>query len=168
MSTRISQRTLVTCPPAQSAHRLRDFFREHGKGDGDTAKLPLFLEIGVPGIRETLRLERSVIVTLQSAHLAGDMESRYRVQWAPEKPGPFPLFSGELRVEGDEDYNAFYLVLEGSYEPPLGLIGAGFDAVVGARIAAACARNLLSQIADSIEDNFAIDEARKAPANKAP
>ena len=89
------------------------------------------------------------------------MTPRYSVAWAPEDPGPFPLFAGELRVENAEDYDAFWLVLEGSYEPPLGLVGAAFDRIAGARIAAICARNLLARIADEIETEFTEDEARK-------
>jgi hypothetical protein len=162
MATRITQRTLVRCPSAQSAKRLADVFREHGNDAGDTAKLSLFLELSVPGLTEPLRLKRAVIVTLQPHHVKGDMEPRYRVQWAPAEPGPFPLFAGELRVEGDVDYNSFFLALDGSYEPPLGLIGAGFDVIVGSRVAAVCARNLLALIAENIESAFAADEARKA------
>ena len=93
------------------------------------------------------------------------MTPRYAVAWAPEEPGPFPLFAGELRVENAEDYDAFWLVLRGSYEPPLGLVGAAFDAIVGSRIAAICARNLLTEIADNIETEFAADEARKGAAS---
>ena len=164
MSTRIAQRTLVHCPPAQAAQRLSAYVREHGAADAGTAKLPLFVEAGIPGLPAPLRFERSVVVTLQPHHLSGDMTPRYSVQWAPAEPGPFPLFAGELRVENDEDYHAFYLVLEGSYEPPLGLVGAGFDVIVGSRIAALCARNLLAAIADAIESAFAHDEAQKATA----
>ena len=83
---------------------------------------------------------------------AGDMTPRYAVAWAPEEPGPFPLFAGELQVENAEDYDAFWLVLRGAYEPPLGLVGAAFDYIVGSRIAATCARNLLTEIAESIEN----------------
>jgi hypothetical protein len=122
----------------------------------------LFLDLNVPGVSAPLRVKRAVIVTLQLHQLQGDMEPRYLVQWAPAEPGPFPLFAGELRLEGDEDYDSFNLVLDGSYEPPLGLVGAGFDAIVGSHIAGICARNLLSTLAERIERAFALDETRKA------
>jgi hypothetical protein len=161
MTTRIAQRTLVQCPLAQAAHRLTGFFRAHGNAAGDTARLSLGIDARVAGLPVPLHLERAVIVTLRPAHRAADMTPRYTVAWAPEEPGPFPLFAGELRVDGAEDYDAFWLVLEGSYEPPLGLVGAAFDAILGARIASTCARNLLAQIAESVEAAFAADEARK-------
>jgi hypothetical protein len=161
MSSKIAQRTLVQCPPAQASRRLHDFFRTHGSRDGDIARLPLWIEVTVPGLTP-LRLDRDVIVTLQAGHRQGDMTPRYHIQWAPAKPGPFPLFAGEMRVENDEDYHAFWLVLKGTYEPPLGLVGAAFDSIVGSRIAAVCARNLLTRIAEAIETEYVADEARKA------
>jgi hypothetical protein len=161
MATQIFQRTLVHCPSAQSARRLANAFSDHGNQAGDTSKLLLFLNLNVPGVSAPLRVKRAVIVTLQRHPLEGDMDPRYLVQWAPAEPGPFPLFAGELRLEGDEDYDTFNLVLEGSYDPPLGLVGAGFDVIVGGHIAGICARNFLSTVADRIERAFAIDEARK-------
>jgi hypothetical protein len=165
MATRILQRTLVQCPAAQAAHRLRDFVAAHGNPDGDTARVSLWIGASVPGLPTPLRLERTVIVTLRPARHPADMTPRYSVAWAPEEPGPFPLFAGELRVENDEDYDAFWLVLEGTYDPPLGLVGAAFDRIVGSRIAAICLRNLLAQIAESIEADYVADEARKTAAS---
>lgn len=164
MTSKIAQRTLVRCTSAQAGRRLDDFFRAHGNPEGDTARLPLWIETAVPGLPTPLHLERNVVVTLQAQRIPGDMTPRYRAQWAPAEPGPFPLFAGELTVENDEDYDAFWLVLKGTYEPPLGLVGAAFDAIVGSRIAAVCARNLLASIADAIENAYAADEARKATA----
>ena len=40
------------------------------------------------------------------------MTPHYTVHWESEKAGPFPEFDGELTVHGDEDYNAFWLVLK--------------------------------------------------------
>jgi hypothetical protein len=162
MTSKIAQRTLVQCPSAQAARRLGDFFRAHGNPDGDTARLPLWTEVAVPGLPTPLHLERNVVATLQAQHRPGDMTPRYHVQWAPAEPGPFPLFAGELHVENDEDYDAFWLALKGTYEPPMGLVGAAFDAIVGSRIAAVCARNLLARIAEAIETEYGADEARKA------
>jgi hypothetical protein len=160
MST-LDQSIAVACPLAQAAPRLKQFFREHGNAEGDTAKLSLHVDIDVPGLPLPLSLARGVIATIQPHHLPADMEPRYSVQWAPEKPGPFPLFSGELIVEGRDDYDSFTLRLRGSYTPPLGALGEGFDMAVGNRIAAAAAGNLLRRICDTINENFQKDEAEK-------
>ena len=161
MATHLTTRTLVRCPVAQSARRITGFFREHGNADGDVAKLSLFLDVNVPGLSASLSVRRAVIVTLQNYRSKADTEPRYRIQWAPAEPGPFPLFTGELRVENDESYDAFDLVLDGVYEPPLGIVGVGFDTIVGAGIAETCARNLLRTLARDIEGAFAVDEAKK-------
>jgi hypothetical protein len=88
------------------------------------------------------------------------------VTWAPERSGPYPTFTGDLAIESADDYNSFYLVLNGTYEPPLGAVGAAFDAVVGHRIAENTARNLLAVIADSIEADFVAVEETKAQTRR--
>jgi hypothetical protein len=160
----LEQRRSVTCPLAQAGMRLKGFFREHGNAEGDTAKLSLGIDLDVPGLPAPLALQRSVIVTIRPHHLPADMEPRYAVQWAPEIPGPFPLFAGELVVEAGDDYNSFTLFMSGNYTPPLGLVGKGFDAVLGNRVAQSTAEGLLLRIRDAIERGFAADEARKHPA----
>ncbi len=141
--------------------RLNRFFREHGNPEGDTAKLELRIEANLPRTPASLTLQREVIATIQAHHLPADMEPRYRVQWAPEVPGPFPLFSGELVVEGLEDYDSFRLRLRGDYTPPLGLLGQGFDTVIGNHIAQATASDLLQRVREIIERDFRADETAK-------
>jgi len=162
--SQLEQHRSVACPLAQAAMRLKHFFQQHGNADGDTVKLSIGIDLDVPGLPAPLALQRSVVVTVRPHHLAADMEPRYLVQWAPELHGPFPLFEGELVVEGGDDYNTFVLCLRGNYTPPLGLVGKGFDAVVGNRVAQATADGLLHRIRDSIEQAFGVDEARKLPA----
>lgn len=159
--SQLEQQVTVACPLAQAASRLKHFFREHGNPDGDTAKLELRIEVNIPGMASPLRFGRAVIATIQPHHLPADMEPRYAVQWAPEVPGPFPLFSGELLVESMDDYDSFRLRLSGSYTPPLGLVGQGFDHAVGNHVAQTTAANLLDRIKDVIERDFAADEAGK-------
>jgi hypothetical protein len=146
---------------AQAARRLAQFFRANGNESGDTAKFVLGIDLDIPGRAQPIALQRSVVATLQSHHQAGDMEPRYRLQWAPEVAGPFPLFSGELTVGGTEDYDSFVLHLKGDYAPPLGLLGQGFDAVLGKHIAAATADNFLHVIRNAIERDYREDEAGK-------
>jgi hypothetical protein len=160
----LDQDISIHCPLAQARKRLTDFFRETGNRDGDTLKLALHIDLTAPGAVPPLTLGRSVLATIQPHHLAGDMEPRYRVQWAPETAGPFPLFAGELLVEGASDYNSFRLRLSGDYEPPLGIVGKGFDLLLGKRIAEATTSNLLQRIRDAIEAAFQKDEAAKPRA----
>ena len=98
-----------------------------------------------------LTLRRSVIVTLQAHRQQIDAGLRYRLQWAPATPGPFPLFAGELFVASTAEDEAFTLALKGDYEPPLGILGEGFDVAVGNRIAHMTASDLLERMKEFIE-----------------
>ena len=164
MKSKIAQKTRVQCPLPQAAQRLRAFFAAHGNRDGDVALLPLSIDVTFPALDVPMRIARNVIVTITPDHKPADMVPRYHVAWEPEGAGLFPLFAGELNVESDDDYDAFWLTLLGTYKPPLGLVGAAFDVVVGSHIAAICARNFLATIAESIEAAFVADEANKVHA----
>jgi hypothetical protein len=161
MST-LSERTLVHCSVNQATLHLASYFKARGNSDGDVARLSLRAEVPMPGATESIKLERTAIATLVPRHRAGEMLPHYAVTWAPEHAGPYPTFSGDLAIESGDDYRSFYLVLNGDYEPPLGAVGAAFDAVIGHRIAQNTARNLLAVIADSIEADFTDVEQRKA------
>ncbi len=157
----LSERTLVHCSINQAAGHLTRYFKARGNSDGDVARLSLRAEVPLPGLKETMRLERTAIATLVPRRKAGEMLPHYAVSWAPENGGPYPTFTGDLAIESGDDYDSFYLVLNGEYEAPLGSVGAAFDAVVGHRIATMSARNLLATIADSIEADFVAVERAK-------
>lgn len=112
-------------------------------------RLALGVDIAVPGANVALAVKRAVIATIQ------------RVQWAPEVPWPLPLFTGELVVCGASDFDTFSLRLSGTYAPPLGIFGQGFDLAIGHRIAVATASDLLHRIKISVKRDFQEDEARK-------
>jgi hypothetical protein len=145
---------------------LARYFKARGNTDGDIARLSLRADVPVPGSHDGVRLERTAIATLKPLHKPGEMLPHYGVTWTPERGGPFPAFSGDLAIENADDYNTFYLVLRGTYAPPLGAVGAAFDAVVGHRIAQSTARNLLATIADSIEADFLAVETTKADGRR--
>lgn len=161
MVSHLDKAVIVKCPLAQAALRLRQYFRDHGNTDGDTMKLTLGIDVPVPGSTAPVAVKRGVIATIQAHHLSADMAPRYRVQWAPEVPGPLPLFAGELVVGGDDDFDSFSLRLSGTYTPPLGIFGKGFDLAIGHRIAIATADDLLHNIQRAIERDYRADEARK-------
>lgn len=162
----LSERTIVHCAVNQAALHLARYFRARGNSDGDVARLNLRAEVPLLGVKDAVRLELTAIATLVPRHAPGDMLPHYAVSWAPEENGPYPKFAGELSIENTDDYSSFYLVLKGNYEPPLGVVGAAFDAVVGHRIAQSTARNLLATIADSIEAGFIAIETTKTDARK--
>lgn len=162
MVSHLDRDIVIACPLPQAATRLRHYLHEHGNADGDTVRLDVGVDVPMPGSHAAVAVKRSVIATIQPHHLSADMAPRYRVQWAPELPGPLPLFAGELLVGGNNDFDSFSLRLHGTYSPPLGIFGKGFDVAVGNRIAQATVENPLQHVKAAIETQFLADEARKA------
>ena len=71
----------------------------------------------------------------------------------PHDGGAYPHFRGTLIVE-DMGANYCRLELSGGYTPPLGIMGATFDAIAGHHIAVAVARELLDEIRIGFEFAF--------------
>lgn len=85
----------------------------------------------------------------------------WKIHWKPASGGPYPEFDGELTVRYDEDYTTSILELSGDYRPPLGLVGALFDVIAGARIARATANELLGTLGDEMERRYNAEERAK-------
>ncbi|HTJ27182.1 MAG TPA: hypothetical protein VMA36_13565 [Candidatus Limnocylindria bacterium] len=105
---------------------------------GETATVPLRVPVG------DLRLEKDVVLTLRPkpgypGYVLLD------VAWEPKDGGPYPSFSGTLSVQ-DEGFGWSRIDLDGTYRPPLSVVGAVFDAAVGKRMAEATADELLRHI----------------------
>lgn len=149
--TSIVEKDLVHAPLASADRLLQAFFAAHPGPDGAGARIVL---------RAGERAQ-AAIVELTRAHRPEDMTPRYAIHWEPEGGGLYPNFDGELSVEADEDYNAFWFVLDGTYVPPGGMAGQLFDAAIGRRIAEATARGLLSEMRVETEAVFAAQESTK-------
>jgi hypothetical protein len=158
MST-LSERVLVAVPAAQSQARLAEYLHALDGRRNGTVRISLSLPVTFPGLAIPLSLQRTVVATLSPFRLPGEIAPRREVRWAPLRPGPFPAFRGELTVEPAEEGRAFWLVLDGTYEPPIGLIGEAFDAIVGRNIARATALDLLGRMKASLEKTARGDKA---------
>jgi hypothetical protein len=94
------------------------------------------VEIAVQKVEETVGTSRATPVT------------RIQFEWkAKQKPQLFPLMHAELAVyplTGSETQLDF----SGSYEPPLGVVGKGLDAVMGRRIADASIHRFVTEVAE--------------------
>lgn len=141
----------VAAPLASAARLLQVFMDAHESHPAGGVKLLLHAR----------NLERDAIVTLTPAHRPQDMTPRYSVHWQSAAQGPYPVFDGVLSVEAGEDYDAFRLALDGTYQPPLGLAGKAFDAVIGNRIAEQTARELLAEMGGAMESRVNDEEAAK-------
>jgi hypothetical protein len=149
--TSIDEKELVHAPLASAGGFLEAYFAAHAGPKGDGARVTLHAGESA----------HTAIVTLTPAHRPEDMTPRFRVHWEAEDGGPYPIYDGELSIGADDDYDAFWLVLDGGYEPPGGPAGKVFDVVVGRGIAAAAARGFLAEIRTEIESRFGAQERAK-------
>ena len=159
--SKLYERVLVDAPLTQGRGRVVEYLRRQAAGPGDAAVLKLHLSVPIPAPVNPVTIEKDVLATFSPESDAG-MDPRYGISWKPSAGGPFPIFSGTFTIEGAEDYDQFWLVLSGTYDPPIGLFGDFFDAIAGRFIARATARNLLEQIRSAVETAYGIDETAKA------
>jgi len=155
--TNIRERIYVRCPFGKAPAYLRSYLDELAKQSGaDGSLLRLVvpvkdLGLGIPG---GAQLAHDVVAHFVAVDDDAFGIQRTAVDWKPEGGGPFPKFAGFLTVETDEDYGSCSLLLEGEYEPPLGPVGAVFDAALGHRIATVTARELLKVLRRRLETEY--------------
>lgn len=77
----------------------------------------------------------------------GHASASFSLTWSSAtSPSLFPHMRGTLRVYPLSSHET-QLEFEGTYDPPLGLFGDAFDAVVGHRIAEACVLRFVTDVA---------------------
>ncbi len=156
---RLHQRRYLKCP----YNRARDLLAESiadalQRGDGRL----LHLNFAFPAVM-SVELGKDVIVSVKPVADPMHFDEPWNLHWAPVS-GLYPVFDGILTIRADESYASAILELEGTYEPPLGLAGMIFDAVLGQRIAHETARELLRKLAATIETRYRVTEDEKTPA----
>jgi len=170
----LHQRIFIACPPHEAAGYVATFFRDRqppGQGAKELQPVSLALRAPVmlPALRTTIVLQRDIVVTLTLLAEVRDALVRLRVDWEPAGGGPFPRFHGTIAAERSEGYDGFCLVLDGAYDPPLG-VPESVDSDVGHRIAVATARSLLAEVRDAVEHSYRACEfakqARRAGAER--
>jgi hypothetical protein len=110
---------------------------------------------------ELVRVVKEVDVRYARGEDPMHFDQVWNVTWQPHGGGPYPNFSGTLTVRADEDYTGCILELTGHYEPPMGVLGAAFDAIVGSRLAASTAADLLRSLGDRLVESYRENEASK-------
>jgi len=160
--TQLNERAYVQVPYGRAAESLATFLGRLGWKTGSPTTLRLRVEAGDLGAPGAISIARDVEARFDPIDDPRHLTKPMRVQWSPAGGGPFPMFEGSLTISEDEDYGTCVLTLSGEYDPPLGVVGKGFDAIVGRRIAIATARRLLEQIRDGME---AAHEAVNAPGS---
>ncbi|MEZ5344632.1 MAG: hypothetical protein R2681_03655 [Pyrinomonadaceae bacterium] len=82
-----------------------------------------------------------------------------KLEWeAAKRPHLFPFMAAELKVFPLTPTET-QLVLEGEYQPPLGVLGKALDAVAGKRIAEASVHQFIKDVAVYLREEFSALEA---------
>jgi uncharacterized membrane protein len=128
--------------------------------EAKSRQLDLVVPLKGLGLPTELELERPVTVNFH-AHanrlLIGRRNDEMDVSWTPKDGGPYRNFTGKILVRPASGKTE--LELRGDYEPPLGFVGAAFDAIVGNRIAQATASALLAELKAELERDYAAVKA---------
>jgi hypothetical protein len=147
----VSSKQFVNAPLASADYFLQAFLGRHRSSEGASARIVLHAG----------SMTQSAIVTIGRLHKLGEMTPHYALHWEAGDKSRYPVFDGELGIDGDDTYETLRLVLEGSYTPPGGIAGRAFDAVVGRHIADLTAKTLLKEIGGAIELDYAAAEKAK-------
>lgn len=156
--TELHERRYIQCPAVQAPQYLEQWFERSAKAG--SALVALRAPIRVPGL-PPMELSRDCVIEVARRATPGSFTTRYCVQWKAAGNGPYPRFDGSLTVCDDEDYDRSLLLLDGAYDPPLGVGGAPFDAIIGHRIAESTGQELLDRIGRYIEQTYRGAEAVK-------
>jgi len=141
---------LVDCPFSIAAEHAADALRELEAGTGGLiVRVPLkAVGLPLPGtVRHRVRLTFGIHSFDQDNTRRGHDEIRFtwraQSRWLPDLAGTLSFTVASHR--------ATRLTLEGAYQPPLGLSGTLFDAVLGWRFAAATAADLVARVSAAME-----------------
>jgi hypothetical protein len=149
--TLVQESILIASPPSTALSALERYIAS--KQNVLTLTVPL-KSLGLPselGISQSVRVSFSS--KRQDPLSTGRGNEGMSIEWAPDGGGPFPTFSGMLTLQPQSGQTR--IEMNGEYSPPLGEIGAIFDAVVGSKIARATIRILLENLKEALEDEFA-------------
>ncbi|HTV93575.1 MAG TPA: hypothetical protein VMG98_12745 [Verrucomicrobiae bacterium] len=151
---KLYQRRYLKCP-YNRARELLAAEVEEAAGSGAQRRLTLV----IPAVGA--EIGKDVTVSVGAAVDPRHFDEPWRLHWEPVS-GPYPTFDGTLTIRADEDYTTSILELQGDYQPPLGAVGAAFNAVLGSRIAHETAREFLRKLGQSLESQYrAAEEAKR-------
>lgn len=136
--------------------RAPDYVERYIKDVSSTGKGRIVLSVKIPlerlGFDRCIEVSKAVSVFFSPSSDHKCLNPLTSISWQPDGNGAFPDFTGTVGLESaDADGASCSLTLDGQYEPPLGLIGDAFDAIVGRHIARQTARTLLDEIAIMME-----------------
>jgi hypothetical protein len=154
----VREEVLIEAPYVQASGA---FERRLGLQDGaQRGQCTLTLVAPVRAGREVARTVRARTRRVSEANYT----AQFGIAWdagSTVEGIPTPGFDGTVTLRSGEDYNSCDIVLEGTYAPPGGVVGALFDEVAGRRIASATLGALLDGVGRELEAEHRDIEAGK-------
>lgn len=143
---RVVAERVVRCPFSIAHDYAEDFFR--AAAQGIDVRVPLRDLVPTTGgrLRQPVRL---VAQRRRDEEDPGRVHDALEIDWTAGTRF-FPDFHGALRLR-IASVDTTRLTLEGTYRPPFGAFGIGFDLLAGRHIARATMRDLLDRLADAME-----------------
>jgi len=159
----INERRCALVPFAHAPEYLDRYVHDVVTEGGGRIVLSVAVPLERLGVDRRIEISRMVSVRFdkpEEPELAAQLTG---ISWEP-MAGPYPRFTGSIRLEADEDPDRCSIVLEGEYDPPLGVVGDAFDAIIGKHVARTTVRNLLDEIAIIMETSYASSSAASPDA----
>jgi hypothetical protein len=115
------------------------------------------LELRLGPIAIATEVEVTVTAVEETVSPLRTPATRFGIDWRARRgEGFFPVMHASLTVYALSAHET-QLVFSGQYEPPLGLVGAAIDALVGHHIAEACALRFVQEVAAELRHELASD-----------
>ncbi len=109
----------------------------------------LHLKIGGVELGKEINVE---VISFEEVECQKRKYSNLRFRWqAAENPRLFPRMTANLRIY-PITFNQSQLVLEGKYEPPLGLLGKAIDTIVGHDAAEVTTQHFVTEVAKYLQN----------------
>ena len=151
----ISEKRCANVPFEHASSYLDQYIHDVVSDGGGHIVLSVAIPVERFGVDKRIELSRMVSVRFSPVE-GGESTTRLTgIWWEPDQGGPYPQFSGTIGLAANEHPDRCNLVLEGEYDPPFGIVGDAFDAIIGKHIARTTVRNLLDEIAIIMETSYA-------------
>ncbi len=142
---KISAHAVVGSPPATTKRLLQEYVAQHGRSDGTVSfslRVPL-----LASLTDDLSLAHDVLVRFWQGRTEDHLGDVLLVEWTPSGEGPYPTFSGVVNIVAEADARTARIEIDGTYDPPGGMLGRAFDAVLGHRLAQISVGDLVQRLA---------------------
>jgi hypothetical protein len=131
------------------------FARATGAATSRAEVLAAQLQVRAGAVAIAADVDIQILAELETTSPFGSPATEFQLAWRSlRSPQLFPAMAGALSVYALSSSET-QLEFRGDYEPPLGLLGDAFDALIGRRIAEACVLRFVQDVAERLRRELA-------------